>query len=85
MCRIGIMQSRGDRLSRLAEANESNSRFADGHAFLVQVAVRRAGCGASPASLLQMIAGLLQVCYMVRNLVLAPRRREVISRMILDE
>jgi hypothetical protein len=51
----------------------------------VQVAVRRAGCGASPASLLQMIAGLLQVCYMVRNLVLAPRRREVISRMILDE
>jgi hypothetical protein len=36
--------------------------------FLVDIFwVRRAGCGPSHRSLPQMIAGLLQVCYMVSN------------------
>ena len=35
--RIGIVQSRGDRLAGFAEANESDSRFAVGHAYLVEV------------------------------------------------
>jgi hypothetical protein len=35
--RVGIMQSRGDRLAGFAEAEESDSRFAVGHAFLVEV------------------------------------------------
>ena len=68
MCRVGIMQSRGDGLAGFAEADESDSRFAVGHGFLVEFWLRRAGCGASSASFLQMIAGLLQACYMVRDL-----------------
>jgi len=83
LCRAGVVQSRGDRLAGFAEADESDSRFAVGHAFLAKVSMRRGGCGG--LSLPQMIAGLLQVCYMVRNPALAPRCRGDISRIILDE
>jgi hypothetical protein len=83
--RARIVQSRGDRLAGFAEADESDSRFAVGHAFLAKVWIRRGSCGALLASLPQMIAGLLQVCYMVRNPALAPHCRGVISRIILGE
>src|SRR5690242_2145708 len=83
--RAGIVQSRGDRLASFAEADESDSRFALGHAFLAKISVRRADRGVLPASLPQMIAGLLQVCYTVRNPALASHCRGAISRIILGE
>ena len=80
-----IVQARGDRLASFAEADEGDSRFAVGHAFLTKVWVPCSSRGALLASSPQIIAGLLQVCYMVRNSALATHCRGVISRIILAE